>query len=119
MNSGWASWWSGSAGGVPDGVTGASSTVGSLIGYSYAAYRKAAQYVVGPWYHFALVQPRAATLFTLAKLCEAGGVVPVIDSEFPLDATADAHRRIESGHARGKVIVNVASATAAAPPSKL
>ena len=39
-------------------------------------------------------------------LLVAGRVAPVMDSEFPLDRAADAHRRIEADHA-GKVVLRV------------
>ena len=39
-------------------------------------------------------------------LLAAGRVAPVMDSEFPLDRAADAHRRIEADHA-GKVVLRV------------
>jgi NADPH:quinone reductase-like Zn-dependent oxidoreductase len=31
-----------------------------------------------------------------------------VDQIFPLDAIADAHRAIEGGHTRGKIVVKVA-----------
>ena len=40
-------------------------------------------------------------------LCEAGQVRPVIDRRFPLDEVPAAVRYVESGHARGKVVVTV------------
>ena len=40
-------------------------------------------------------------------LLAAGRVGPVMDSEFPLDQAADAHRRIEADHA-GKIVLKVA-----------
>jgi NADPH:quinone reductase-like Zn-dependent oxidoreductase len=45
-------------------------------------------------------------------------VVPVIDSTFPLEQAADAHRRIESRAAVGKVLLTT-SAHAGAPTAKV
>jgi len=43
----------------------------------------------------------------LASLVDAGKVAPVVDSVYPLDAAADAHRKLESKSAIGKVVVQV------------
>lgn len=48
-----------------------------------------------------------ADLHVLAQLIEAGKVSPVIDRTYPLSQTADAIRYLETGHARGKVVVAV------------
>ncbi len=44
----------------------------------------------------------------LAGLLEAGDIAPIIDSTYPLADVADAIRYVESGRARGKVLVSVA-----------
>ncbi|RDJ93384.1 hypothetical protein B4Q13_22280, partial [Lacticaseibacillus rhamnosus] len=36
-----------------------------------------------------------------------GKSVPVIDRRYPLRETAEAIRYLETGHARGKVVINV------------
>jgi NADPH:quinone reductase-like Zn-dependent oxidoreductase len=47
-------------------------------------------------------------LVFIKELLEAGKVVPVIDRCYPLAETAEAIRYLETGHARGKVIITVA-----------
>jgi NADPH:quinone reductase-like Zn-dependent oxidoreductase len=47
-------------------------------------------------------------LLFLKELLEAGKVVPVIDRCYPLSETAEAIRYLETGRARGKVIIMVA-----------
>ena len=47
---------------------------------------------------------RAADLQTLADLAEAGKIVPVIDSSYPLSRGVEAMRRLESRAAVGKII---------------
>lgn len=48
-------------------------------------------------------------LLLIKGLIEAGRVRPVIDRRFPLAQVADAIRYLETGHARGKVVIQVAS----------
>jgi NADPH:quinone reductase-like Zn-dependent oxidoreductase len=47
-------------------------------------------------------------LLTLTGLIEAGKLTPVLDRTYPLAATAEGLRRVEQGHARGKVVITVA-----------
>ncbi len=104
MNSGWATK---IATGKTDGVSGADSTLGSMIGFMYASYRTAAQFVVGPWYKFCVVKPSDASLRLLTDLCHKGAVKPLVDSVFGLEQYANAFARLETGHAQGKVVVIV------------
>ncbi|WP_261817940.1 zinc-dependent alcohol dehydrogenase family protein [Vibrio gallicus] len=47
-------------------------------------------------------------LAALAKIVEAGALKPVLDdSSFTLEQTADAHKRLASGQAMGKVVVDI------------
>ena len=50
----------------------------------------------------------------LKELIEAGEVRPVIDRTFPLSEAADAVRYLNSGRARGKIVVGVRGATSVA-----
>ena len=52
--------------------------------------------------------PTAEGLQTLADLIESGRVTPVIDRCYPFSEAADAMRYLESGRARGKVVVTIA-----------
>jgi NADPH:quinone reductase-like Zn-dependent oxidoreductase len=53
--------------------------------------------------------PNLADLEVLKGLVEDGKIRPVIDRTYPLAETPAALRHIEAGHARGKVVVSVAS----------
>ena len=53
-------------------------------------------------------RPSGARLAELAARVEEGAVRPVIDRVFSLEETAEAHRYLETGRARGKVVLNVA-----------
>jgi NADPH:quinone reductase-like Zn-dependent oxidoreductase len=44
---------------------------------------------------------------TVWPYAEGGRLKPVIDSVFPLDQAADAHRRMESGEHVGKIVLKV------------
>jgi NADPH:quinone reductase-like Zn-dependent oxidoreductase len=56
----------------------------------------------------AMARSDAADLATLANLMETGQVKPVIDQRFGLRETANAIRYVGHGHARGKVVLDVA-----------
>jgi len=47
-------------------------------------------------------------LLTLTGLIEAGKLTPVLDRTYPLAGTAEGRRRVEQGHARGKIVITVA-----------
>ena len=51
--------------------------------------------------------PNKADLLVIKELLETGQVVPVIDRYYPLAETADAIRYLETGRARGKVIITI------------
>ena len=54
-------------------------------------------------------QPKQADLIYLKGLAEAGKIKPIIDKRYPLSETAQALRYLGEGHARGKVVITVAS----------
>ena len=46
-------------------------------------------------------------LAILTEMIEAGRIRPVVDRTYPLEEITDAHRYVEKGHAKGKVIVRM------------
>jgi NADPH:quinone reductase-like Zn-dependent oxidoreductase len=54
-----------------------------------------------------LAKFRKEDLTVLKELIEAGKVTPVIDRPYPLREVPDAIRHLETGHARGKVVITV------------
>ena len=44
----------------------------------------------------------------LTRLIEDGKLTPVLDRTYPLAGTAEGLRRVEQGHACGKVVITVA-----------
>lgn len=59
--------------------------------------------------HLHFVERRRETLDALARLLERGFLHPVVDRVLPLEAeaVAEAHRRLEAGHGRGKVVIQM------------
>src|SRR3954453_13475509 len=57
---------------------------------------------------YLIVEPDRNQLVELARLAEAGEVVPAIDSTFPLERTRDAFNRVTAHRKRGKVVLDVA-----------
>lgn len=52
-------------------------------------------------------KPSGADLQFIKELIEAGRITPVIDRTYPLSETADAIRYLETGRARGKVVISL------------
>jgi NADPH:quinone reductase-like Zn-dependent oxidoreductase len=48
-----------------------------------------------------------ADLLVLGELAAAGKIAPVIDRTYPLREAAEAVRYVETGQARGKVVITV------------
>lgn len=53
------------------------------------------------------VAPDGATLSVISRLLESKDLRVVVDQVFDLDAAADAHRALETGHTRGKIVLKV------------
>lgn len=53
------------------------------------------------------VAPDARTLSVITRLIDDGAVRVHVDREFPLEEGAAAHRLLEAGHVRGKVVLRV------------
>jgi alcohol dehydrogenase len=60
----------------------------------------------GPRWSRVLVTACGRDMMRLTAALESGLVKPVVDRVFPLVRAADAHRYLEKGHARGKVILD-------------
>lgn len=78
-----------------------------------SALKKACRLALAPGGKYISVddgRPRftADDLTLLTQLAASQVIEPVIDSYYPLERIADAHRHVESGHARGTVIITIA-----------
>jgi NADPH:quinone reductase-like Zn-dependent oxidoreductase len=53
-------------------------------------------------------QVDTSVLFEIAKLTDSGKLKPIIETVLPPSEARKAHELNESGHARGKIVLNVA-----------
>ena len=51
----------------------------------------------------------AADVATLKDLIAAGKLAPAIDRQYPLSGVVEALRYVDEGHAKGKVVITIAS----------
>lgn len=57
--------------------------------------------------YFGFMERTQAKIQALTTLALRGQVKPVIDSVFPLERVADAHRKIEAGGMKGKIVITI------------
>lgn len=72
---------------------------------SAGARRRAKSLGVG--YAFLFMQPSGSQLREITRLIEAGVIRPVIDKVFPFESTNEALSHVDSGRAKGKVVIQV------------
>lgn len=97
---------------VVSGIPEAVKRHGPYLGTARALGAQAA-FIAGAWWRRRVavkmvVRPTSgAMLQRLADVVQSGAVTPVIDAVLPLEEIAEAHRRVESGRTRGKIVVQV------------
>lgn len=74
---------------------------GDLLQAPWVSLTSKKKVVAGP------AEERVEDLRFLAKLAEAGEFKPVIDQVYPFENMVEAHRRVDSGHKRGSVVVSL------------
>ncbi|MCF8303890.1 MAG: NAD(P)-dependent alcohol dehydrogenase [Bacteroidales bacterium] len=80
------------------------TTLPSASGYIGGLLRKLFS---GKKIHTTSVKAVADDLAFLKQLADEGKLKPLIDSKYPLEQAAEAHKRSETGKARGKIILTV------------
>lgn len=79
----------------------------AVFGFGFAATTIDARLLRGRKLALVTRKPSGANLAKLAALAEDGALRPVIDKVFPLDEVVAAHQHVETGHARGKVVLAI------------
>jgi len=63
---------------------------------------------LGIRYSFLFMRAQGQQLSEITSLIESGVIRPVVDKVFPFEKTGDALAYVETGHAKGKVVITVA-----------
>jgi alcohol dehydrogenase len=72
---------------------------------SYRIRKRAKRHRVS--YSFLFMRPSGDQLREIVSLIDAGIIRPVVDRVFPFEATKEALAYVETGRAKGKVIIKV------------
>jgi NADPH:quinone reductase-like Zn-dependent oxidoreductase len=75
--------------------------LGDLVTGPFATMGTSKKIIAGP------AAGRPEDIRTLARLAAAGKLRPMIDEVFPLERIVEAHRRVDSGHKRGSVVITM------------
>lgn len=75
--------------------------LGDLLQAPWVSLTSKKKVIAGP------AAERVEDLRLLANLAESGVFKPVIDVRYPFERMADAHRRVDTGHKRGNVVVTL------------
>jgi alcohol dehydrogenase len=100
-----------SVAGMPEPQT-ASKDLGRGLGLqalfwvaSFTLRRRARQH--GVRYRYLFMHPSGEDLSELARLVDAGAVKVIVDGVYPFEHIADAMSKLESGRAKGKIVVTM------------
>jgi len=77
-----------------------------VLKFLSAGIRKKAERL-GVNYSFLFMRAQGEQLSQITKLIESGVIKPVMDKVFPLEQTNEAMAYVETGRAKGKVVVKV------------
>ena len=61
----------------------------------------------GRAFYYAFAEPSGEILSEVHKMVERGEVKPLIDAVYTMEEIVDAHKHVEGGHTRGKVVITV------------
>ena len=61
----------------------------------------------GRAFYYAFAEPSGEVLSEVCEMVERGEVKPLIDAVYTMEEIVDAHKHVEGGHTRGKVVITV------------
>ena len=61
----------------------------------------------GRAFYYAIAQPNGEALEVISRMIDRGAIRPQIDAVYTMEEIVDAHKHLEGGHSRGKVIVTM------------
>lgn len=61
----------------------------------------------GIGYHWSVFKPNGKALELIRRYIEEGKIKPVIDRKYTIQQMTEVHKYIETGHARGKVVIKI------------
>ena len=61
----------------------------------------------GRAFYYAFAKPSGEVLSEVCEMVERGEVKPLIDAVYTMEEIVDAHKHVEGGHTRGKVVITI------------
>lgn len=98
--------------GLPDDLYAQKSGLGFFVRmFLRYANRKITALAAGAQatYRFHALEPSEAQLRRIAELIDSGEIKPLIDTIYPFEDYAKAFEQLEKGHAKGKIVIRVAT----------
>ena len=88
------------------------SKFGSFLGELVFAWHYRWKVIVnrlffGRAFYYAFTEPSGEVLSEVREMVERGEVKPLIDAVYTMEEIVDAHKHVEGGHTRGKVVITV------------
>ena len=88
------------------------SKLGSFLGDLVFAWHYRWKVIVnrlffGRAFYYAFAEPSGEVLSEVREMVERGEVKPLIDAVYTMEEIVDAHKHVEGGHTRGKVVITV------------
>ena len=86
--------------------------LGSFLGELFFSWQYRLKVIVnrvffGRAFYYVFAEPSGELLEEVREMVEKGEVKPLIDAVYTLDEIVDAHKHVEGGHTRGKVVITV------------
>ena len=86
--------------------------LGSFLGELFFSWQYRLKVIVnrvffGRAFYYVFAEPSGELLEEVREMVEKGEVKPLIDAVYTMDEIVDAHKHVEGGHTRGKVVITV------------